>query len=80
MVLSADLEAIRMSARLRFRERQAITYPERASRPSGDISVLRTQEEWPDREATAPEPGLPEAEVRTSCRISRLSSDADRRS
>ena len=57
-----------------------VTYPDRASRPSGDISALRTQEECPDREATAPEPGLPEAEVRTSCRIRRLSSDAERRS
>jgi len=54
--------------------------PEIASRPSGDISVLRTQEECPDREATAPEPGFPEVEVRTSSRIRRLSSEADKRS
>jgi len=54
--------------------------PDKASRPSGDISVLRTQEECPEKDATAPEPGLPEAEVRTSCRIRRLSSDAERRS
>jgi len=54
--------------------------PDKASRPSGDMSVLRTQEECPEKDATAPEPGLPEAEVRTSCRIRRLSSDAERRS
>ena len=42
--------------------------------------MLRTQDEWPLRVATAPEPGLPEGETRTSCRTSRLSSDAERRS
>lgn len=51
--------------------------PETASLLSGEISVLRTQEECPLRVATAPEPGLPEEDTRTSCRIRRLSSDAD---
>lgn len=57
------------------------TYPDRASLESGEMSVLRTQLECPEKEATAPEPGLPDAEeVRTSCRMSRLSSEADMRS
>lgn len=51
--------------------------PDKASRPSGEISVLRTHDECPVNEATAPEPGFPEAETRTSCRINLLSSDAD---
>jgi len=55
-------------------------YPDRASRPSGDISELRTHEECPVREATAPELGRPDDVVRTSYRIRRLSSEADRRS
>jgi hypothetical protein len=46
-------------------------YPERASRPSGDISVVSTQDECPENEATAP-PGA----VRTSCNTRRLSSEA----
>ena len=54
--------------------------PETASLPSGEMSVLRTQEECPLRVATAPEPGLPEDDTRTSCKIRRLSSDADRSS
>ncbi len=51
--------------------------PDTARRPSGEMSVLRTQDECPVNVATAPEPAFPEGEVRTSCRISRLSSEAD---
>lgn len=40
--------------------------------------MLRTHEEWPLRVATAPDPGLPDADTRTSCNMSRLSSEADR--
>lgn len=54
------------------------THPETARRPSGEISALRTQDEWPVSVATAPEPGLPEAVERTSCKTRRLSSDAVR--
>jgi len=56
------------------------TYPDTANLPSGDMSVLRTQDECPESVATAPDPGFPEDEVRTSWRIRRLSSDAERRS
>jgi len=52
-----------------------VTYPDRASRPSGDTSTLRTQEEWPMNDAIMP-PGA----TRTSCKTRRLSSDALRRS
>ena len=51
------------------------SYPDSPSLPSGEMSVLRTQDVWPEKEATAP-PGA----VRTSCRTRRLSSDALRRS
>lgn len=59
---------------------RSYAYPDKASRPSGDISELRTHEECPDSEATAPEPGRPDDVTRTSCRIRRLSSEAERRS
>ena len=42
--------------------------------------MLNTQDECPESAATAPEPGFPEDDVRTSCRIRRLSSEAERRS
>jgi len=54
--------------------------PDKASRPSGDISELKTHEECPVRDATAPELGRPDDVVRTSYRIRRLSSEADKRS
>lgn len=44
------------------------------------MSALRTHEVCPANVATAPEPGLPDGETRTSCSMSRLSSDADMRS
>lgn len=56
------------------------THPDTASLPSGEKSVLNTHDECPVRVATAPEPGFPDGETRTSCRISRLSSDADKSS
>jgi hypothetical protein len=46
-------------------------YPESPRRPSGEMSALRTQEECPEKEATA----LPGAE-RTSWSTRRLSSEA----
>lgn len=51
--------------------------PESASLPSGDMEVLSTQDECPTREATAPDPGLPDGDTRTSCNIRRLSSEPD---
>jgi hypothetical protein len=41
-------------------------YPDMARRPSGDMLVLSTHEEWPVRVATAPEPGFPDGVERTS--------------
>jgi hypothetical protein len=55
-------------------------YPETASLPSGDISALRTQDEWPPKDATAPEAVLLGEETRTSNKVNVLSSDDDRRS
>ena len=52
------------------------THPETARRPSGEMSALRTQDVCPVSVATAPDPGFPEAVERTSCKMSRLSSDA----
>lgn len=43
-----------------------MAYPDSANRPSADISVLSTHELCPDRVATAPEPGFPDGEYRTS--------------
>ena len=54
------------------------THPETARRPSGEMSALKTQDEWPVSVATAPEPGFPDVVERTSCKMSRLSSDAVR--
>ena len=51
--------------------------PDNASLLSGEMSVLRTHEECPLRVATAPDPGLPDGDTRTSCRMRRLSSDAE---
>lgn len=76
-VLSAELLQI-VNGNVRFSPRY--TYPDRASRPSGDISELKTHEECPDNEATAPEPGRLDDVARTSCRIRRLSSEAERSS
>lgn len=78
IVLSAELDN-EVSAMLIHdkTETAAATYPESARRPSGEISVLSTQEECPDNVATAPEPGFPEGEYRTSCSVRRLSSDAE---
>ena len=77
IVLSADLWADQVGS---LGPGTHQTYPERASLPSGEIWVLRTHEEWPVREATAPEPGFPDGDTRTSCRIRRLSSDPDSKS
>lgn len=76
-VLSAELLQI-INENVSFGHLYA--YPDRASRPSGDISELRTHEECPDNVATAPELGRPDDVTRTSCRIRRLSSEAERRS
>lgn len=62
-----------------------IIYPDKISFASGENAVLRTQEVWPISDATAPEPALlalpePDEGTRTSYRMRRLSSDADRRS
>ena len=46
-------------------------YPDKPRRPSGDISTLNTQDVWPEKDATIP-PGAD----RTSCKMSRLSSEA----
>ena len=76
-VLSAELLQI-VNKDVRFGHLYA--YPDRASCPSGDISELRTHEECPDSVATAPELGRPDGVTRTSCRIRRLSSEAERSS
>ena len=76
-VLSAELSLI-VNENAGLDRRYA--YPDRASRPSGDISELRTHDECPESEATAPELGRPDDVVRTSCKIRRLSSEAERRS
>lgn len=77
IVLSADLQKYQID---NLGSGMPQTHPERANLPSGEICVLRTQDECPVREATAPEPGLPDGDTRTSCRIRRLSSDPDNRS
>ena len=77
MVLSAELFTTYQWGRVHSCR---CAYPDRASLPSGDISELRTHEECPVREATAPELGRPDDVVRTSYRMRRLSSEADRRS
>ncbi|SRR6266436_74992 len=77
IVLSAELLQI-VNGNVRLG--RSHTYPDRASRPSGDISELKTHEECPDSEATAPELGRPDKVTRTSCKIRRLSSEAERRS
>lgn len=55
-------------------------YPDSAKRPSGEKDVLSTQDECPTKLATAPEPGFPLGDTRTSCRTNRLSSDAESKS
>lgn len=62
------------------RDRVGNRYPLIAALPSVAMEALKTHELWPLRDATAPDPGFPPAEVRTSWRTSRLSSDAESRS
>ena len=74
MLLSADLlKGHQSQARQQEKTRWYMGdfYPESPRRPSGEMSALRTQEECPEKEATA----LPGAE-RTSCSTRRLSSEA----
>lgn len=80
-VLSAELKAKESQQSVLWDE-GAIpsTHPESANRPSGEKLEHSTHDEWPTKLATAPDPGFPLGETRTSCRTSRLSSDADSRS
>ena len=48
-----------------------LVYPDKPSRPSGDTATLKTQDVWPEKDATVP-PGVD----RTSCNTSLLSSEA----
>lgn len=57
-----------------------MTHPLIAAFPSVAIDAQVTQEEWPFKDATAPEPGFPLDEVLTSCNTNRLSSEAESKS
>ena len=48
-----------------------LIYPDKPRRPSGDMAALKTQDVWPEKDATVP-PGVD----RTSCNTSLLSSEA----
>lgn len=61
-------------------DNRSSTYPETANLPSGDISALKTQDEWPLKDATAPDVVLLGVEARTSNKVRCLSSDDERRS
>lgn len=78
IALSAPLDEYALARVLQVIRVISFTYPERSNRPSGDTSVLKTQDECPDRVATAPDPGLPVVALyRTSWIVNRLSSEAD---